>query len=183
LNAGWLRILRLSVSICFGLALVSRDVAANSREVLAERLAERPPNILLIVADDLGWNEVGDHGSEIAPPNLDVIAGQGIELDRFDVQPSCRPTRAALITGKSLARLGIERPVATGFCICGTGALANLQRPARTDGSRGISCGARRTDDRNRRCIAPWPIGSRKPSRHFARSRPLCREGRPSPLG
>ena len=71
----------------------------------------RPPHIVLIVADDLGWNDVGYHGSEIATPHIDRIAERGIELDRFYVQPSCSPTRAALMTGKSPARLGILRPI------------------------------------------------------------------------
>ena len=71
----------------------------------------KPPNILLILADDLGWNDVGYHGSEIKTPNIDRIVNTGIELDRFYVQPTCSPTRAALMTGKSPMRLGINRPI------------------------------------------------------------------------
>jgi arylsulfatase A-like enzyme len=71
----------------------------------------RPPNIVLIVADDLGWNDVGYHGSEIATPHLDRLAGEGLELDRFYVQPTCSPTRASLLTGKSAIRLGVVRPI------------------------------------------------------------------------
>ena len=69
------------------------------------------PHILLVVADDLGWRDVGCHGSEIATPTIDRLARKGIELDRFYVQPSCSPTRAALMTGKSPLRLGITRPI------------------------------------------------------------------------
>ena len=69
------------------------------------------PHILLILADDLGWRDVGYHGSEIATPHIDRIAREGIELDRFYAQPSCSPTRAALMTGKSPLRLGIDRPI------------------------------------------------------------------------
>jgi arylsulfatase A-like enzyme len=71
----------------------------------------RPPNIVLIVADDLGWNDVGYHGSEIATPHVDRIAREGVELDRFYVQPTCSPTRASLLTGKSAMRLGVVRPI------------------------------------------------------------------------
>ena len=70
-----------------------------------------PPNIVLIMADDLGWRDVGWHGSEIETPNLDRIAGKGVALERFYVHPICSPTRAAVMTGKSPARLGIARPI------------------------------------------------------------------------
>ena len=69
------------------------------------------PHILLILADDLGWRDVGYHGSEIRTPNIDRIAHEGIELDRFYAQPSCSPTRAGLMTGKSPLRVGIDRPI------------------------------------------------------------------------
>ena len=69
------------------------------------------PNILIFLADDLGWNDVSYHGSEIDTPNIDKLISSGIELDRFYVQPTCSPTRAELMTGKSAMRLGITRPV------------------------------------------------------------------------
>ena len=69
------------------------------------------PNILIFLADDLGWNDVSYHGSEIDTPNIDELISSGIELDRFYVQPTCSPTRAELMTGKSAMRLGITRPV------------------------------------------------------------------------
>ena len=73
--------------------------------------ATERPHVLLLVADDLGWNDVGYHGSRIETPNIDRIAGLGIELDRFYAQPTCSPTRAALLTGKSPTRLRIYRPI------------------------------------------------------------------------
>jgi len=69
------------------------------------------PNILIILADDLGWNDVSYHGSEIKTPNIDKLISLGVELDRFYVQPTCSPTRAELMTGKSAMRLGITRPI------------------------------------------------------------------------
>ena len=69
------------------------------------------PHILVFLADDLGWNDVGYHGSHIQTPNIDQIASAGIELDRFYVQPTCSPTRTALMTGKSPISLGVIGPI------------------------------------------------------------------------
>ena len=55
------------------------------------------PNIVLIVADDLGWNSVGYHGGLFHTPHLDRIGRQGVVLERFYVSPMCSPTRAGLL--------------------------------------------------------------------------------------
>jgi len=73
--------------------------------------AERPPDVVIIVADDLGWNDVGYHGSEIATPRLDALAAEGVVLERFYAQPACSPTRAALMTGRAAMRLGVLSPI------------------------------------------------------------------------
>lgn len=70
-----------------------------------------PPNIVIILADDLGWRDVGYYGSEIRTPVIDRLASEGITLNRFYAQPTCSPTRAALMTGKSPLRLGIVNPL------------------------------------------------------------------------
>ncbi len=72
---------------------------------------DNPPNIIVIVADDLGWNDIGYHGSEINTPVLDKLVRGGIELDRFYVHSVCSPTRAALLTGRSPSRFGILGPL------------------------------------------------------------------------
>lgn len=69
------------------------------------------PNIILIVADDMGWNDVSYHGSEIQTPTMDRLAANGIELNRFYVQPACSPTRSSLMTGKAALRLGFVNPL------------------------------------------------------------------------
>ena len=70
------------------------------------------PNILLIVADDAGWRDVGFHDSEIKTPTIDHLAGTGVELNSFYVCPTCSPTRASLLTGRPASRFGILGPIA-----------------------------------------------------------------------
>ena len=69
-------------------------------------MEKRKPNILYILADDLGWGDVGYHGSEIRTPNLDRLAQSGVELDQHYVCPMCTPTRASLMTGRHPGRCG-----------------------------------------------------------------------------
>lgn len=66
----------------------------------------RPPNVLLIVADDLGWADVGWHGGKPMTPVMDRLVREGVELDRHYVQPVCTPTRAALLSGRWTSRFG-----------------------------------------------------------------------------
>ena len=70
------------------------------------------PNIVLIVADDAGWNDVGYHNAEIITPNIDSMAKAGVVMDNFYVYPTCSPTRAALLTGRYASRFGIYKPIA-----------------------------------------------------------------------
>jgi arylsulfatase A-like enzyme len=57
------------------------------------------PNFLVILADDLGFSDIGAFGSEIETPNLDRLAHAGIRLTDFHSAPACSPTRAMLLTG------------------------------------------------------------------------------------
>ena len=65
------------------------------------------PNIIIMVADDLGWADVGFRGGPIETPSLDRLAAEGTELHRFYTTPICSPTRAALMTGRDPIRLGV----------------------------------------------------------------------------
>ena len=62
--------------------------------------SNKPANIVLIVADDLGYNDVGFHGSEIYTPNLDDLARTGVVLEDYYVSHSCTPSRSQLLTGR-----------------------------------------------------------------------------------
>jgi arylsulfatase A-like enzyme len=74
--------------------------------------AERKPNIIHIVADDLGFRDVGFNGcTDIKTPNLDKLAAGGARFTQFYVQPMCTPTRAALMTGRYPFRYGLQTAV------------------------------------------------------------------------
>lgn len=73
--------------------------------------AASQPNIVFILADDLGWADVGFHGSDIRTPTLDALAAGGAELSQFYVQPMCTPSRAALMTGRYPFRYGLQTAV------------------------------------------------------------------------
>ena len=66
------------------------------------------PNIIVFMADDLGWADVGVHGSDIDTPHIDGIFRDGLELERFYASPICSPTRAAVLTGRSPIRFGLQ---------------------------------------------------------------------------
>ena len=71
-------------------------------------LAADHPNVIIFLADDLGWADVGYHGEDvIQTPSIDRIANEGVQLDRFYSTPICSPTRAALMTGRDPMRLGV----------------------------------------------------------------------------
>lgn len=65
------------------------------------------PNIVLILADDLGWRDVGYNGAEFETPNIDRIAREGVRFSQFYAAPLCTPTRSGLMTGRSPARYGL----------------------------------------------------------------------------
>src|SRR5688572_15428148 len=66
------------------------------------------PNVLFIIADDMGYADVSYHGSDIKTPAIDSIAAAGAKLEQFYVQPVCSPTRAALMTGRYPMRYGLQ---------------------------------------------------------------------------
>jgi arylsulfatase len=69
--------------------------------------ANRPPNILLILADDLGWSDLGCYGGEIATPTLDTLARGGLRFTQFYNSARCSPSRAALLTGLHPHQAGV----------------------------------------------------------------------------
>jgi arylsulfatase A-like enzyme len=73
--------------------------------------ADPKPNVILVMADDMGWAQTGYHGHPILKtPNLDDMASSGLRMDRFYAgAPSCTPTRATVMTGRTNDRTGAAR--------------------------------------------------------------------------
>ncbi|HEX4149295.1 MAG TPA: sulfatase-like hydrolase/transferase, partial [Pirellulales bacterium] len=70
----------------------------------AESEAAERPNVLILLADDLGWRDVPWHGCEYVMPNLDALGKQSLRLESHYVHPLCSPTRAALLSGRYASR-------------------------------------------------------------------------------
>src|SRR5687768_9079249 len=90
----------LSLLLCLAFS-VARAAASSPRA----------PNIVILLADDLGRADLGYAGSEIKTPNIDRLVTTGVRLDRFYACPVCSPTRAGLLTGRWPIRHGIMRTV------------------------------------------------------------------------
>ena len=83
-------------------------VTSVAGKIARAQSAAKPPNVIVIFADDLGYGDVGCFGSSIPTPNLDRMAEEGVRLTRFySASPVCSPSRAALLTGRYPARTGI----------------------------------------------------------------------------
>jgi len=91
-------------------ALLGAAASPALAQVAAPAAAQKP-NIVYIVADDLGWKDVGFHGSDIKTPNLDKLAQTGARLEQYYAQPMCTPSRAALMTGRYPFRYGLQTAV------------------------------------------------------------------------
>jgi len=86
-------------SVILGLLATSCGGADSPAPAEEANILDERPNILLIVADDLGYNDIGAFGGEIDTPNLDALAASGLTLTTFYVLPTCSPTRSVLLTG------------------------------------------------------------------------------------
>ena len=78
-------------------------ILAGAPVVAADR-----PNIVVILADDLGNADLGYRGSDIKTPNIDKLAKEGVQLESFHGMPVCTPARAALMTGRYPMRYGLQ---------------------------------------------------------------------------
>ena len=86
--------------------------------LLKSEIKDRP-NIVLIMADDMGYSDIGCYGSEIETPNLDKLASHGLRFSQFYNTSRCCPTRASLLTGLYPAQTGVGRMTVTDYNIPG----------------------------------------------------------------
>ena len=87
-------------SIILLLAIASSILAAGSGR----------PNVILILADDLGFSDVGCYGGEIATPNIDRLASNGLRFSQFYNSGKCEPTRASLMSGPTVVAKSVGSP-------------------------------------------------------------------------
>jgi len=97
---------RLSVQVV--LAFCGAAVSAESPSSTCR--AGTPPNIVIIVADDLGFSDIGCYGGEIRTPNLDTLAANGLRFTQFYNTARCWPTRSALLTGYYPQQIRMDPP-------------------------------------------------------------------------
>ncbi|KAK2170977.1 hypothetical protein NP493_1118g00005 [Ridgeia piscesae] len=90
------------------LTMLSSNKAGPAVDVTPMPPAHRPPNVLLIVADDLGWNDVGWHNPKMKTPTLNRLAEEGVTLNYSYVHPVCTPSRAAILTGYYPFKTGLQ---------------------------------------------------------------------------
>ena len=90
------------------LAAITPSLFMATTRKVGSQDEKQAPNIVIIVADDLGYSDIGVLGSEIKTPNIDRLAERGTLFSRFYTAPTCSPTRAMLLTGvdNHLAGLG-----------------------------------------------------------------------------
>lgn len=92
-----------------GLAIVL-GIALTSGVLRAAEPGDAPPNIVFVLADDLGWADVAMHGGNAPTPHLDQLARDSVELTQHYVAPVCSPTRCGFMTGRYWSRFGINSP-------------------------------------------------------------------------
>lgn len=99
-----------------GAGLAAATLAPKANAVLGSLAGHAPngakPNIILILADDMGFSDIGCFGSEVATPNLDKLASRGIRINQFYNNPRCCPSRASIMTGLYSQQAGMGDMVA-----------------------------------------------------------------------
>ncbi|XP_055304417.1 arylsulfatase B-like isoform X3 [Sitodiplosis mosellana] len=99
--------LNANLLVCYNFALLFAVCSAQNNG--AHRIKGNRPNIIIIMADDMGFNDASIHGSnQIPTPNIDALGIMGIQLNQMYVAPMCTPSRSSLLTGKYESNLGMQ---------------------------------------------------------------------------
>jgi arylsulfatase len=137
-------VLAAGLAACGGEPTSDQGAAADTAPAAPTDPVEPPrrPNLVLIVADDMGWSDVGAFGGEIPTPNIDALAASGMLLTNFYANQSCSPTRSMLMSGTDahIAGLGVMgaprqgpqvgAPGYEGYLNFGVASMADLLRDA-----------------------------------------------------
>ena len=99
---------------CYLMTLLIIAASCQTKKGESE-IDSQKPNILLIVADDMGFSDISPFGGEITTPALDNLADQGVMLTNFHVLPTCSPSRSVLLSGADnhIAGLGSMGEIVT----------------------------------------------------------------------
>ena len=84
-----IHLIKMTLMVCFLTLAVSLNADNPSK----------PPNIVLIMCDDMGWSDIGCYGGEVKTPNLDQLAAEGLRFTQFYNNAKCTTTRASILTG------------------------------------------------------------------------------------
>jgi len=99
---------RTRIAVVAGaLLLMTVGIGCNQATNQTTTEPTKRPNILLIIGDDMGFSDLGVYGSEVATPNLDALANEGLRFTNFHVGATCSPTRSLLLTGVDNHRSGL----------------------------------------------------------------------------
>ena len=96
------------IRLLFLAVIIAVSGCEGRQEPTPEQAPSERPNILVIVADDLGYSDIGAFGGEIATPTLDQLASDGLRLSNFHVLPTCSPSRSVLLSGIDNHLAGID---------------------------------------------------------------------------
>ena len=127
----------------------------SSLDTRSATAAEAKPNVVILLADDLGYADASFNGGKIPTPHIDRIAKEGVRLERFYACPVCSPTRAGLLTGRWPLRMGIMRTVIPPWRKWGLPAEENTIAELLADAGY-----------KHRAILGKWHLGHGKPSHH-----------------
>jgi arylsulfatase len=113
--------------------LLAVSSCERRQEPTQEQAPLKKPNILVIVADDMGYSDIGAFGGEIITPTLDQLASDGLRLSNFHVLPTCSPSRSVLLSGidNHLAGIGTMGEIRTAEMEGQRGTPDSVSRPDR----------------------------------------------------